>query len=98
MKSCCASRRLRISFRTRKVRSIKHWSLPKLVLGQTRPPHGRTCMPNERKITYSAALNEALREEMRRDSNVFIMGEEVSVWGDVGGVFGVTKGLTSEFG
>ena len=49
-------------------------------------------------ITYSAALNEALREEMKRDPNVFIMGEEVAVWGDGGGVFGVTKGLASEFG
>ena len=52
----------------------------------------------ERVITYSAALNEALRQEMKRDPGVFVMGEEVSVWGDGGGVFGVTKGLSSEFG
>jgi pyruvate/2-oxoglutarate/acetoin dehydrogenase E1 component len=55
-------------------------------------------MPEERPITYSVALNEALREEMRRDAGVFIMGEEVAVWGDGGGVFGVTKGLAAEFG
>lgn len=51
-----------------------------------------------RTITYSAALNEALREEMTRDPSVFVMGEDVAVWGDGGGVFGVTKGLVDEFG
>ena len=55
-------------------------------------------MPDERLITYSAALNEALREEMARDSSVFLLGEEIGVWGDGGGVFGVTKGLAKEFG
>jgi acetoin:2,6-dichlorophenolindophenol oxidoreductase subunit beta len=50
-----------------------------------------------REITYSEALNEALREEMRRDSSVFVMGEDVAVWGG-GGVFGVTRGLVEEFG
>ena len=54
-------------------------------------------MPEERVITYSAALNEALRQEMKRDPSVFVMGEEIAVWGDGGGVFGVTKGL-GEFG
>jgi pyruvate/2-oxoglutarate/acetoin dehydrogenase E1 component len=55
-------------------------------------------MPNERVITYSAALNEALRDEMRQDPSVIVMGEEVAVWGDGGGVFGVTKGLAEQFG
>jgi pyruvate dehydrogenase E1 component beta subunit len=50
-----------------------------------------------RQITYAEALNEALREEMRRDTSVFVMGEDVAVWGG-GGVFGVTKGLVEEFG
>jgi pyruvate/2-oxoglutarate/acetoin dehydrogenase E1 component len=50
-----------------------------------------------RVMTYAEALNEALREEMRRDSSVFVMGEDVAVWGG-GGVFGVTKGLVEEFG
>ncbi len=49
-------------------------------------------------MTYSAALNRALREEMARDSRVFLMGEERGVWGDGGGVFSVTKGLLDEFG
>jgi pyruvate dehydrogenase E1 component beta subunit len=55
-------------------------------------------MPEPRAITYSSALNEALREEMARDPRVFVMGEDVAVWGDGGGVFGVTKGLIAEFG
>jgi pyruvate dehydrogenase E1 component beta subunit len=50
-----------------------------------------------RELTYAEALNEALREEMRRDASVFVMGEDVAVWGG-GGIFGVTKGLVEEFG
>ena len=51
-----------------------------------------------REITYSEALREALFEEMRRDSRVFVMGEEVGVWGRSGGIFRVTEGLVAEFG
>src|SRR5919197_6151058 len=50
-----------------------------------------------RVLTYAEALNEALREEMRRDLTVFVMGEDVAIWGG-GGIFGVTKGLVEEFG
>src|SRR5437764_2299059 len=53
--------------------------------------------PEVREITYAEALNEALREEMRRDAAVFVMGEDVAGWGG-GGIFGVTKGLSDEFG
>lgn len=48
-----------------------------------------------RKISYVQALNEAIREEMRRDSSVFIYGEDVGL---LGGVMGVTRGLLEEFG
>jgi len=48
-----------------------------------------------RKITYAQALNEAIREEMQRDSRVFIYGEDVGL---LGGVMGVTRGLLEEFG
>lgn len=48
-----------------------------------------------REITMAQALNEALREEMRRDPKVFIMGEDI---GDYGGVFKVTWNLLKEFG
>ncbi|MGX1175278.1 alpha-ketoacid dehydrogenase subunit beta [Pseudomonas sp. NFACC37-1] len=57
-----------------------------------------------RKISYQQAINEALAQEMRRDSSVFIMGEDVAggagapgekdAWG---GVLGVTKGLYDQF-
>ncbi len=48
-----------------------------------------------REISYRQALNEALREEMRRDDNVFLLGEDVGIYG---GPFGITKGLIEEFG
>ena len=41
------------------------------------------------------AINDALRHEMRRDSRVVVLGEDV---GKVGGVFRVTQGLFDEFG
>src|SRR5437588_7258687 len=45
--------------------------------------------------TYIDAITSALAEEMRRDENVFILGEDVGV---MGGVFKATKGLQEEFG
>ncbi|MEM3536273.1 MAG: alpha-ketoacid dehydrogenase subunit beta [Candidatus Bathyarchaeia archaeon] len=49
-----------------------------------------------RKITYREALKEALREEMRRDATVFLLGEDIGrYWG---GAFKVTDGLAEEFG
>ena len=48
-----------------------------------------------RTTTYIQAINEALREEMQRDSNVFLMGEDV---GQYGGLFRVTRNLFDEFG
>jgi len=45
--------------------------------------------------TYLQALNEALRQEMERDPDVFILGEDV---GKFGGCFGVTQGLFELFG
>jgi pyruvate dehydrogenase E1 component beta subunit len=57
-----------------------------------------------RKISYQQAINEALAQEMHRDTSVFIMGEDVAggagapgendAWG---GVLGVTKGLYDQF-
>jgi len=48
-----------------------------------------------RELSYAEALNEALREEMRRDDRVIVFGEDVGV---LGGVYRVTKGLLEEFG
>jgi len=46
-------------------------------------------------ITMRQAITDALREEMQRDENVFIMGEEVGIWG---GTYAVTRGFYDEFG
>ncbi len=47
------------------------------------------------KLTYAQAVKQALAEEMRRNKDVFLMGEDVGAYG---GVCGVTKGLIDEFG
>lgn len=57
---------------------------------QTNPHEG-----TDRQIMYREALNEALREEMRRDETVFIMGVCVA---ERGGSYKVTAGLLEEFG
>ena len=44
--------------------------------------------------TYLEAIRSALAEEMRRDSSIYVFGEDVAL----GGPFGVTKGLAEEFG
>jgi pyruvate dehydrogenase E1 component beta subunit len=47
------------------------------------------------KITMREAISQALWDEMERDERVFIMGEEVGVWG---GTYAVTKGFYDHFG
>jgi pyruvate dehydrogenase E1 component beta subunit len=47
------------------------------------------------KITMREAISQALWEEMERDEKVFILGEEVGVWG---GTYAVTKGFYDHFG
>ena len=51
--------------------------------------------PNMPKKRYSAAIAEALREEMLRDPKVFVMGEDVGIYG---GAYAATRGLYDEFG
>ena len=48
-----------------------------------------------RELSYREALREALREEMKRDSSVFLLGEEIA---EYGGSYKVTQGLVDEFG
>ncbi len=50
---------------------------------------------NGRQITISEAINEAIREEMRRDETVVLLGEDVAA---PGGVLKVTQGILDEFG
>ncbi|WP_303864242.1 hypothetical protein [Alkalibaculum bacchi] len=47
------------------------------------------------KMTYAKAITKVIAEEMRRDHRIFLMGEDVA---ELGGVFGVTRGLIDEFG
>jgi len=47
------------------------------------------------ELPYWQALQQALRGEMQRDPSVFLMGEDIGVYG---GAFGVTRGLLEEFG
>ena len=46
------------------------------------------------RFTYADAVRQAIAEEMERDEDVFLIGEDV---GKAGGVFGVTKGLAERF-
>ena len=48
-----------------------------------------------REITYAEAIREAMSEEMRRDENVYLLGEDVGLYG---GAFGVSVGMMDEFG
>lgn len=47
------------------------------------------------EITYREAIHDAMTEEMRRDENVFLIGEDI---GTYGGAFGVSAGMLAEFG
>jgi acetoin:2,6-dichlorophenolindophenol oxidoreductase subunit beta len=60
-----------------------------------------------REATLAQAINEAIRQEMRRDPNVILMGEDVAGGAEIehlkndeawGGVMGVTQGIVKEFG
>jgi 2-oxoisovalerate dehydrogenase E1 component len=51
--------------------------------------------PDIRQISYAQAIQEALREEMLKNDKVFVMGEDVGLYG---GAYGATRGLFDEFG
>jgi pyruvate/2-oxoglutarate/acetoin dehydrogenase E1 component len=52
----------------------------------------------ERRLTIAEALREAIAEEMQRDPNVFLIGEDIGIPGGFGGAFGVYLGLPEKFG
>src|ERR1044071_4704543 len=79
-------------------------SLRTKVRYRTRPDFPPTCtriqFPKANRnqmavITMRDALNQALKEELARDSSVFLMGEEVA---EYQGAYKVTRGLLEEFG
>src|SRR5713101_5977339 len=47
------------------------------------------------QMTYAAAIRQVLQEEMRKDPRIFLMGEDIGLYG---GAFGVTRGMLEEFG
>lgn len=51
-----------------------------------------------KEMTIVEALRQALREEMRRDAKVILLGEDIGIKGGFGGAFTVTLGLAEEFG
>lgn len=60
---------------------------PKL---QAAPP-----APGNRAIAYAQAITEAFAQEMARDKDMIILGEDI---GKTGGIFGLTRGLFDDFG
>ena len=74
----------------------RQWQPPRLLTrrAQTIPTPNLNCW-STMEVTYLKAINQALHEEMRRDDNVFVMGEDV---GELGGAFKVTEGLLDAFG
>src|SRR5947209_4674652 len=59
------------------------------------PAVSDTATPQLQEMTYAEAIRDALREAMTRDERVFLMGEDIGIYG---GAFGVTRGLFEEFG
>ncbi len=55
----------------------------------------RQAGPGTRKVRYWQAIQEALREEMKHDSRVFLLGEDIGLYG---GAYGATRDLIHEFG
>ena len=62
---------------------------------QTKADVGVSSKETERVLTYGLAINEALDHEMARDESVFVMGEDVAIYG---GAYSVTKGLWEKYG
>ena len=66
--------------------------------GAVYSPHASYAEPGPgggRELAFVDALNEALTQEMARDEDVFVMGEDIA---ETGGIFGVSKGLKDAFG
>ena len=58
-------------------------------------PEHLTKTRNREPVTFLEAISEALFEEMTRDDSVFILGEDIGVYG---GAFKVTRGFLEHFG
>jgi pyruvate/2-oxoglutarate/acetoin dehydrogenase E1 component/TPP-dependent pyruvate/acetoin dehydrogenase alpha subunit len=74
------------------VRKVAKATLPKLKASEVKALETQFGMPIK---TYGQALVDAQREEMERDKNVIIMGEDVGLYG---GAYAATRGLYDQFG
>ena len=74
------------------VRKVSGATLPKLKASETKAMEEKFGMPIK---SYGQAIVDAHREEMKRDSTVIVMGEDVGLYG---GAYAATKGLYDEFG
>jgi pyruvate dehydrogenase E1 component beta subunit len=54
-----------------------------------------TTQTTDRLLTTSKAISEAIAQEIERDERVFVMGEDIGVYG---GIFGATEGLLAKYG
>jgi pyruvate dehydrogenase E1 component beta subunit len=64
-------------------------------MSTAKAPAARKAPSGPKPVSYREALTQAMREEMERDPDVFVMGEDV---GQYEGAFKVTRGLLREFG
>ena len=64
-------------------------------VGHLEAPGGSAAAATAGEITYLEAIRAALQDAMREDDRVFLLGEDIGVFG---GAFGVTAGLFDEFG
>src|SRR5215813_24852 len=88
----------RRSKRTSATSSTRRWRSPTPHRSRLPPSSSPTSSRSGAEMavmTYREALNLALREEMRRDPDIFVMGEEVGLYE---GAYKVTQGLLKEFG
>jgi len=78
---------------TQRIKQIAgDWNIPVYQLAETGQPLAKALY---RSKNLWSIIQEALREEMQRDESVFIMGEDVGLYG---GAYGATRGLFQEFG
>ncbi|MES1922431.1 pyruvate dehydrogenase E1, beta subunit [Bonamia ostreae] len=69
-------------------------NLTKKMLKNNKTKFGFSRYFSSKEMTVRAALNSSIREEMERDENVFVIGEEVA---DYNGAYKITQGLLDRF-
>src|SRR5581483_8885164 len=90
----CGSRRCRCVCRCRNA-GVRGRAYTLCLFGASRSGWSRRTEDRMSRITYREAVREAIRDALRKDSRVFLMGEDVGAYG---GCYAVTKGLLDEFG